>query len=127
MRVVGVVAGASVLTGLPADRTSVGAALVDTSSELAGGAAVAAAGTIVAAFVAGSITTTTWTAARLEGFQDALTVAGLGLAAVAALLVVVGMLRARPAEPGHAAPSGSSDTAPAHTDPTTITEETSRA
>ncbi|MBT1671552.1 MFS transporter [Curtobacterium flaccumfaciens pv. flaccumfaciens] len=128
MRVVGVVAGASVLTGLPADRTSVGAALVDTSSELAGGAAVAAAGTIVAAFVAGSITTTTWTTVRLEGFQDALTVAGLGLAAVAALLVVVGMLRARPTvEPEDEAPSDPADTTPAHTDPTTITEETSRA
>ncbi|PYY33144.1 MFS transporter, partial [Curtobacterium sp. MCBD17_029] len=95
MRVVGVVAGASVLSGLPADRTSVGAALVDTSSELAGGAAVAVAGTVVAAFVTGSITTSGWTAVRSGAFQDGLAVAGLGLAAVAALLVVVGMLRTR--------------------------------
>ncbi|PZE87290.1 MFS transporter [Curtobacterium sp. MCBD17_032] len=98
MRVVGVVAGASVLTDLPADRTSVGAALVDTASELAGGAAVAVAGTIVAASVTGSIATTTWTAGRLAAFQDALAVAGVGLAAVAALLVLVGMLRSRRAE-----------------------------
>jgi MFS family permease len=115
MRVVGVVAGASVLTGLPADRTSVGAALVDTSSELAGGAAVAAAGTIVAAFVAGSITATRWTAVRLDAFQDALTVAGLGLAAVAALLVVAGMLRSRTAD------------RPDPTRSTTHAEETTRA
>ncbi|MBP1240165.1 MFS family permease [Frigoribacterium sp. PvP120] len=126
MRVVGVVAGASVLTGLPADRTSVGAALVDTSSELAGGAAVAAAGTIVAAFVTGSITTTPWTPPRLAGFEDALTVAGLGLAAVAAALVVVGMLRARAADP---APDAT--TAPAPSTPLTptapTTQEPSRA
>ena len=95
MRVVGVVAGASVLTGLPVDQTSVGAALVDTSSELAGGAAVTAAGTIVAAFVTGSITTTHWTAARLGDFQDALAAAGLGLTVVAALLVVIGVLQSR--------------------------------
>lgn len=124
MRVVGVVAGASVLTGLPADRTSVGAALVDTSSELASGVAVATAGTIVAAFVAGSITTTIWTAARLEGFQDALTIAGLGLAVIAALLVVVGMLRARTSDDRESPIRA--DPTPAHTDQTTITEEPSR-
>ncbi|WP_308162653.1 MFS transporter [Curtobacterium flaccumfaciens] len=127
MRVVGVAAGASVLTGLPADRTSVGAALVDTSSELASGVAVATAGTIIAAFVAGSITTTTWTAARLEGFQDALTIAGLGLAVIAALLVVAGMLRARTSDVREgtirADPAGPN---PAHTDQTTITEDPSR-
>nr|WP_217271025.1 MFS transporter [Frigoribacterium sp. VKM Ac-2836] len=122
MRVVGVVAGASVLTGLPADRTSVGAALVDTSSELAGGAAVAVAGTLVAAFVTGSITTTAWTAPRLAAFEDALTVAGLGLAAVATVLVVVGMLRARTADlaPRTAAPDPSTTLTP-------ITPEPSRA
>ncbi|MGU3410632.1 MFS transporter [Microbacterium sp. M1A1_1b] len=117
MRVVGVVAGASVLTGLPADRTSVGAALVDTSSELAAGAAVATAGTIVAAFVTGSIATTSWTTARLADFQGALTVAGLGLAAVAALLVAVGMIRSR---------STSEPPAITH-DPTPLTQETTRA
>ena len=114
MRVVGVVAGVSVLTGLPADRTSVGAALVDTSSELAGGAAVAAAGTIVAAFVTGSITTAPWTASRLASFENALTVAGLGLAAVAAVLVAIGMVRARAADPalGTTAPAPSSALTP---------------
>ena len=142
MRVVGVVAGASVLTGLPADRTSVGAALVDTSSELAGGAAVAAAGTIVAALVTGSIATSPWTVDRLASFQDALTVAGLALAAVAALLVVVGMRRARADAPGAADPAGvpvalalaptapttpSAPTTPAGTRPAVPTEETSRA
>jgi len=139
MRVVGVVAGASVLTGLPADRTSVGAALVDTSSELASGAAVTAAGTVVAVLVGGSITSTTWTAARLATFQDALTVAGLGLAVVAAALVAVGTTRARAADgradrgrtdPGRGDP-GRTEPAPGPlstpTRSTTTTEETSRA
>lgn len=133
MRVVGVVAGASVLTGLPADRTSVGAALVDTSSELAGGAAVATAGTIVAALVSGSITTTTWTAPRLATFEDALTTAGVGLAAVAALLVVVGMLRARVTGPSAGGPLDDHPPAPTAVQPSTttiatpLTEETTRA
>ena len=133
MRVVGVVAGASVLTGLPADRTSVGAALVDTSSELAGGAAVATAGTIVVALVSGSITTTTWTAPRLATFEDALTTAGVGLAAVAALLVVVGMLRARVTGPSAGGPLDDDPPAPTAVHPSTttiatpLTEETTRA
>lgn len=95
MRVVGVVAGTSVLTGLPADRTSVGAALVDTASELASGVGVTVTGTVVAALVAGSITTTHWSPARLDAFQGALTVSGLSLALAAALLVVCGLVRAR--------------------------------
>jgi len=134
MRVVGVVAGASVLTGLPVDRTSMGAALVDTSSELAGGVAVAAAGTIVAAFVTGSITTVPWTAPRLSGFEDALTIAGLGLAAVAAVLVAVGMLRARTSDApaSTATPAGSTTPAPStasapSTAIATPAEESSRA
>ncbi|WIB60970.1 MFS transporter [Curtobacterium sp. MCLR17_007] len=97
MRVVGAVAGTSVLTGLPADRTGVGAALVDTASELASGVGVAVTGTVVAALVAGSITTTHWSPARLDAFQGALTVSGLSLALVAALLVVVGLVRSRSA------------------------------
>lgn len=128
MRIVGVVAGAAVLTGLPADRTSVGAALVDTSSELAGGAAVAAAGTIVAAFVAGDITTTAWSAVRLDAFEDAVTVAGLGLAAVAAVLVVVGMVRGRTTDrPEDADDAAAPDAPSARTDgpaPTDLTRPT---
>lgn len=123
MRVVGVVAGTSVLTGLPADRTSVGAALVDTASELAGAAAVVAAGTVVAASVTGGITTATWTAPRLAAFQDALGGSGLGLAAVAAVLVVAGIVRGRSA-PATTPPSDPTTTT---TTTTTRTEETSHA
>jgi MFS family permease len=95
MRVVGVVAGTNVLRGLPADRTSIGAALVDTSSELATATGIAAAGTILTALTAGSITTTHWTATGLAQFQDAVTVAGLTLTLAAAALVGFGIIRSR--------------------------------
>lgn len=92
MRVVGVVAGANVLTGLPADRASIGAAFVDVSGELASGAGIAATGTILALLVSGSIATTTWTAARLVQFQDAITTAGLTLTVLAGALVFCGII-----------------------------------
>jgi hypothetical protein len=99
MRVVGVVAGTTVLRGLPADRTSVGAALVDTASELATAVGIAATGTILAALVGGSITATTWTPAQSHSFQAAISVAGLTLTAVAAALVVLGAVSARRPSP----------------------------
>lgn len=95
MRVVGVVAGNNVLRGLPADRTSVGAALVDTSSELATGIGIAATGTILAALFHGSITAPTWSPSQAGEFQQALEVAGLTLTAAAAALVALGIRRAR--------------------------------
>ncbi|WP_424466779.1 MFS transporter [Pseudoclavibacter helvolus] len=95
MRVVGVVAGTNVLRGLPEDRTSIGAALVDTASEIATAVGITATGTILAALVAGSITTTTWTPDRLASFQDAMLIAGLTITAFAVILVAVGIRRSR--------------------------------
>ncbi|NYF14841.1 MFS family permease [Pseudoclavibacter sp. JAI123] len=95
MRVVGVVAGTNVLRGLPEDRTSIGAALVDTASEIATAVGITATGTILAALVADSITTTTWTPDRLASFQDAMLIAGLTVTALAAALVAVGIRRSR--------------------------------
>ena len=46
MRIVGVVAGVNVLRGLPENRTSIGAALVDTATEVASGVGIAITGTI---------------------------------------------------------------------------------
>ncbi|MGH8916993.1 MAG: MFS transporter, partial [Actinomycetes bacterium] len=45
MRVVGVVAGTNVLRGLPKNRTTIGAALVDTATEVTSGAGIAVTGT----------------------------------------------------------------------------------
>lgn len=95
MRVVGVVAGNNVLRDLPPDRTSMGAALVDTSSELASGIGIAAAGTILAALFTGSLTASAWNPEQRTQFQDAAQIAGLTLTIVAAGLVGFGLLRSR--------------------------------
>ncbi|MFF4540221.1 hypothetical protein [Streptomyces aureus] len=97
MRVVGVVAGTNVMRGLPADRTTVGAALVDTAGEVAAGIgiAVAVAGTLLAALFPGDITTPGWSAHQTAGFREAVTAAGVTLTVLAAGLVGWGILRAR--------------------------------
>ncbi|PPG26755.1 MFS transporter [Pseudoclavibacter sp. RFBG4] len=95
MRVVGAVAGNNVLRGLPENRTSIGAALVDTASEIATAAGITAAGTILAAHVVGTIATVTWTPDRLASLQDAMLIAGLSITALAAALVAIGIQRSR--------------------------------
>ncbi|MFG1642197.1 MFS transporter [Amycolatopsis sp. NPDC049252] len=95
LRVVGVVAGVNVLRGLPENRTTIGAALVDTASEVTSGAGIAAAGTILAALFTGSIATAHWSAAQTAQFRDAVTIAGVTLTVVAAALVAFGIVRTR--------------------------------
>ncbi|ARC58600.1 Antiseptic resistance protein [Frondihabitans sp. 762G35] len=95
MRVVGVVAGNNVLRGLPENRTSIGAALVDTASEIATAVGITATGTILAALVTGSITSGSWTPTRVDSFETALTVGGLTITVAAAGLVALGIFRAR--------------------------------
>lgn len=95
MRIVGVVAGNNVMQGLPADRTTIGAALVDTASQLMTGIGVALSGIILASIFTGSITTGDWTATQTAQFREATTVAATTLTVLAALLVTFGILRAR--------------------------------
>ncbi|CAN5556675.1 MFS transporter [soil metagenome] len=95
MRVVGVVAATNVLKGLPKDRTTIGAALTDTVTEVTSGAGIAVTGTILAALFPGRIATANWTPQQTAEFREAVTVAGLVLTVVAAALVGWGMLRAR--------------------------------
>lgn len=95
MRIVGVVAGTNVMTGLPENRTTIGAAMVDTSSQVATGIGIAVTGTILAALFTGNISSTTWSADEAASFQTGVTVAGFAIAAVAAALVLLGMIRAR--------------------------------
>ncbi|WP_345375122.1 MFS transporter [Frondihabitans cladoniiphilus] len=101
LRVVGVVAAVNVLQGLPSNRTSIGAALVDTSSEVTSAVGIAVAGTILSIVFSGSIATAHWTAPQHAEFQQAATLSGLVLTAVAAALVAWAMVRAR----GAAAPA----------------------
>ncbi|MFF9565086.1 MFS transporter [Leifsonia sp. NPDC014704] len=95
IRVVGVVAGTNVLRGLPESRTTIGAALTDTASEVASGVGLAVAGTVLAGLFAGSIATAGWSPEQTAQFREAVTVAGLALIVVAGALVLWGFLRAR--------------------------------
>ncbi|MEV6410704.1 MFS transporter [Kribbella sp. NPDC051718] len=97
MRVVGLVAGTNVLRGLPENRTTIGAALVDTAGEVTSGAGIAITGTILAALFTGSIATSHWSAEQTSQFREAVMVAGLTITAVAAALVAWGILRSRKA------------------------------
>jgi hypothetical protein len=97
MRVVGVVAGVNVIRGLPKNRTTIGAALVDTASEVTSGAGIAVTGTILAALFTGDIATANWSSRQTGQFENAVTIAGLTLTVVAALLVGWGITRTRSA------------------------------
>ena len=95
MRVVGVVAGLNVLRGLPENRTTTGAALVDTATEVASGVGIAVTGTILAALFTGDIATSSWNARQTVAFREAVTFAGLVITVMAAALVGWGIVRAR--------------------------------
>jgi MFS family permease len=95
MRVVGVVAGVNVLRGLPENRTTIGAALTDTATEVTSGVGIAVTGTILAALFTGTIATSGWSVEQTAEFEDAVTVAGVVLTVVAAGLVGWGMVRSR--------------------------------
>jgi hypothetical protein len=93
IRVVGAVAGVNVLRGLPPNRTSIGAALVDTASEFSSAAGIAATGTILAAVFTGAITTPGWTPHQHSEFTTAATLAGVILTVIAAALVAAARFR----------------------------------
>ncbi len=97
MRVVGVVAGVNVLRGLPRNRTTIGAALTDTATEVTSGAGIAVTGTILAALFTGDVATSNWSAPQTAEFRQAVTIAGLALTVMAAALVGWGMVRTRSA------------------------------
>lgn len=94
LRVVGVVAAINVLSGLPKNRTSIGAALTDTTTEVANGVGITIAGTILVALFTGSITSTQWTTQQAAQFEAGATLGGLVLTAVAGAFVVFGFVRA---------------------------------
>lgn len=95
MRVVGVVAGVNVLRGLPQNRTTIGAALTDTATEVTSAAGIAITGTILATLFTGPITTPTWAPHQTAEFHQALTTAALTLTTLATALVAYGIIRTR--------------------------------
>lgn len=95
IRVVGVVAAVNVLKGLPRNRSTIGAALTDTATEVTSGVGIAVTGTILAALFTGSIAASPWSVQQTAEFREAITIAGVVLTVVAAALVGWGMVRAR--------------------------------
>ncbi|MFI5867341.1 hypothetical protein [Streptomyces sp. NPDC051546] len=95
MRVVGVVAGTNVMRGLPGNRTTMGAALVDTAGEVTAGIGIAVSGTILAALFTGDIATSGWNPHQTAEFREATTWAGLALTGLAAALAAWGITRGR--------------------------------
>ncbi|WP_458782635.1 MFS transporter [Paenibacillus nanchangensis] len=106
MRVVGVVAAINVFRGLPENRTSIGAALIDTSSQITTAFGIAVAGTVLAVLFSGDITKANWSMQQTAQFREAVTIAGLTLTAVSAMLVVWAIVRSRGAVDG---PESTSD------------------
>ncbi|WP_411267311.1 hypothetical protein [Actinoplanes sp. KI2] len=94
MRVVSTIAGVTVIRGLPEDQTATGAALSDTSSEVAASVGTAITGTIVAATVAGSLSGIGHSAAGTQSFENAVTGSTLVLTAICAALVTWAARRA---------------------------------
>ncbi|QNE20004.1 MFS transporter [Kribbella qitaiheensis] len=95
MRVIGTVAGFNVLRGLPKNRTTIGAALLDTATQVTPGVGLAVTGTILAALFTGDIASSNWTTQQTSQFEEAVTIAGLTLTVVSGLLVGWAILRAR--------------------------------
>jgi len=102
LRVVGVVAAVNVMRGLPQNRTTLGAALIDTVTVVASGVGVAITGTILAVLFSGSITQVNWSAQQTAQFHEAVTIGGVALTVLAAALVGGGMVRARNGSTGQA-------------------------
>jgi hypothetical protein len=95
MRVVMITASVNVMSGLPPQRSSLGAALSDTAQEVSNAIGVAVSGTVIAAIFVGRLTSPHWTRVQVSQFENAVTIAILALAAVAAALVIWAPLRAR--------------------------------
>ncbi|MGW2230523.1 MFS transporter [Streptomyces formicae] len=96
LRVVGAAAGVNVLDGLPRNRTSTGAALLDTAAEVTAAAGVAVVGTVLAAVFVGNVTAGHWSSAQTGQFREAATVSGAVLTVVSAGLVGWAIRRTRP-------------------------------
>jgi hypothetical protein len=76
-----------VMRGLPEDQTSIGAAMSDTSQEVAGSVGLAVTGTIVAAALGGTLIGVGATPGGIRTFENAVTTATLVLAALCAGLI----------------------------------------
>ncbi len=95
LRIVGLVAGVNVMKGVPENRTSIAAAMVDTTDEITSAVSTAIVGTIIAATFVGDFTDGSWTAAQTAQFESAATLSVSILTVVAALLIAWAFRRTR--------------------------------
>lgn len=98
LRVVGVVVGVSVMKGMPKTRTSLGSALVDTTSELSSAVSVALCGTTLAMHFKGELAGTLWTVRQTSQFHSAAS-ASLGILTVIVALLIGWAFTRTPAMP----------------------------
>lgn len=87
IRIVGVVAGVNVMKGTPKNRTSIGAALIDTTDQITSAISVAIAGTVLTALFKGNLTEGHWTALQKTQFNHAASLCTLILVIAVALLI----------------------------------------
>jgi MFS family permease len=98
LRVVGVVSGVNVMKGTPKNRTSIGAALVDTTDEITSALSIALSGTILAAIFVGDITKAHWSDIEKAQFHRAVSLSTWILTAVATALIAWAFVRTRRVE-----------------------------
>ncbi|MFT8987443.1 MAG: MFS transporter [Bifidobacterium psychraerophilum] len=95
LRVVGLVAGVNVMHGAPQNRTSIAAAMVDTTDEVTSAVSTAVVGTIIAALFVGDFTSGHWSAAQHTQFEGAATLSVSILAVIAVILILWAFRRTR--------------------------------
>lgn len=89
LRVNGLVAAMSVMSGLPENQTSIGSALVDTVSEIAAGVGVIIPTLLLSAMFVGDFTHGHWDTLQAQQFHNVIVTSGLILSAVVILTVLV--------------------------------------
>ncbi|WP_416175236.1 MAG: hypothetical protein ACFWT0_04755 [Bifidobacterium crudilactis] len=99
LRVVGLVAGVNVMNGAPKNRTSIAAAMVDTTDEITGAISTALVGTVIAASFTGDFTGGHWSAVQTAEFNHAVALGISALTVIATILVVWAFRRTRRSQP----------------------------
>ncbi|SER94932.1 Major Facilitator Superfamily protein [Propionibacterium cyclohexanicum] len=100
LRVVGLVAGLNVMKGAPGNRTSIAAAMVDTTDEITSAVSTAIVGTVIAALFVGDFADGHWTSSQAAQFETGATRSVSILALVAVLLITWAFRRTHRASPG---------------------------
>jgi MFS family permease len=95
VRIVGVIAGLNVMKGVPKTRTSIGAALVDTTDEIFCAIGIAVSGTVLSGLFGGEIANTNWTTAQTAQFETAVGISSGLLTVLATALIVWAFIKMR--------------------------------